>query len=188
MKRFSFAGAGIWMLAVVLVAGIVHLSSVFLLPAVATRSSFVRLAGVPPGQGFQPLPRPTPGDTSLPFTDPGVLLAACRYDLAGGAYRVRVDIDSGALMSLSFHSRVGIVFSTLTDRAALGGKLDVLLGTAAQIDAVEAADTDDFPTREVRLVSPSPVGMIFVRAMAPSTTGEGALARRLAAAECGFAG
>ena len=167
------------------VAGIVHVSSVLLLPVVASQNSFTRLSAMmPDGTGFHVLPAPRPGDTSLPFSDPGLITAACRFTLGASPWRVRIDIDGEALTSLSFYSRSGLVFHTLTDRAALRGRLDVLLGTAAQIDAAEAADTDDAPANEVRLLSPSRDGIVLVRAMAPSPTGDEAVKARIVRADC----
>lgn len=187
MTRPTPASLFVWTLAVVLIAGIVHISSVFLMPTVAAQNSFVRLSGVTEAPGFRRLDLAKLSELALPFSDPGVVLMACRYDLRASPFRLRVDIDGEALTSLSFHSRRGIVFHTLTDRAALRGKLDVLLGTAAQIDAAEAADTDEVQTREVRLVSPSPDGIVLLRAMPPSAAGQESLLRRLEKAECGAA-
>lgn len=184
MKRVSIAEILIWLVAVLLVAGIVHISSVLLLPQVAARNSFVRLSSLTSSGGFRILPTPVPGDDALPFTDPGAILAICQFDLGGNPWRIRVGIDTEALTSLSFHSRRGDVFHTLTDRAALRGRLDVMLGTAAQIDAAEATDTDNAPVQEVRLVSPSQTGLVVIRAMASSEAGVDGLKRRIEAAEC----
>lgn len=173
------------MLAVLMIAGIVHISSILLLPSVATRNSYTRLSPLAPARGFAIMPAVKPGDESLPFTDPGAILAVCRYDLGAGPWRIRVDIDSEALTSLSFYSSSGLVFHTLTDRAALRGRLDVMLGTAAQVEAAEAADTDETPVNEVRLASSSRSGLVLIRAMAPSRAGAEPLMRRLKAAECG---
>ena len=184
VTRASFAEGVVWCLAVAMVAVVVHVSSIFLLPSVAGRDSYVRLSAATASPGFVMLPPPKPGDESLPFTDPGVILAVCRYDLRASPWRVRVDIDSEALTSLSFYARKGTVFHTLTDRAALRGRLDVMLGTAAQVEAAEAADTEDVPVKEVRLVSPSPTGTVAIRAMASGGAGDRVLKQRLAAAEC----
>ena len=184
MRRVSIAESLVWLLAVLLVAGIVHISSVLLLPQVAARNSFVRLSPLAPPQGFRILPTPAPADESLPFTDPGVTLAICRFDLGASPWRIRVGIDSEALTSLSFHSRRGDVFHTLTDRAALRGRLDVVLGTAAQIEAAEATDTEDAPVKEVRLASPSQTGLVVVRAMASNAAGAEVLKQRIEAGEC----
>ena len=184
MKRVSIAEILVWLVAVVLVAGIVHISSILLLPQVAARNSYVRLSAPMPTPGFRILPTPAPGDESLPFTDPGAVLAICQFDLAANPWRIRVGIDNEALTSLSFHARRGDVFHPLTDRAALRGRLDVMLGTAAQIDAAEATDTENTPVREVRLVSPSQTGLVVIRAMASSEAGVDGLKRRIEAAEC----
>ncbi len=185
MSRMSFREILTWLFATALVAAIVHITSIFLLPAVAQVDSYSRLAPLlNEDGGFRVLPGATPGSDALPFADPGTVLAVCRYDLRKGPFRVRIGIDNEALTSLSFRSRSGNVFHVLTDRAALRGRLDVLLGTAAQIDAAEAADTDDSPTRDVRLVAPTAMGLIFVRAMPPSADGMETLRRRLSAADC----
>ena len=185
MRRGSLAGALVWALAVVMLAGVVHISSILLLPSVAARNSYVRLSPFAPARGFAALPAPAPGVESLPFTDPGAILAVCRYDLGAGPWRIRVDTDTEALTSLSFYSSSGLVFHTLTDRAALRGRLDVTLGTAAQIEAAEAADTDEALANEVRLASSSRSGIILMRAMASSSAGADLVLRRVKAAECG---
>ena len=188
MTRPSLTATIVWLLAVLMVAAIVHISSIFLLPSVAAQNAYARLSQGVDEPGFRILPVLEPGDASLPFTDPGTTLAVCRFDLGSGPWRIRVDIDSEALTSLSFRGRGGTVFHTLIDRAALRGRLDVFLGTAAQIDAAEANDTDDSPVREVRLAAPSPVGLVFIRAMASSPAGGAGLRRRMESAECRPAG
>ena len=186
LMRPSGAALAVWSLAALLIAGIVHLASVLLMPTVASNDAYARLSTHTIAPGFNDISIVL-GDGALPFLDTAVELRACRYDLRVAPYRLRIDIDAEALTTMSFHSRTGIVFHTLTDRAALRGRLSVLVGTPAQIEAVEAADVDDTQTEEVRLVSPSTTGIILLRAMAPTDAGREALRRRLAKSVCAAA-
>lgn len=188
MTRVPMLSLLAWLIAVFLIAGIVHISAIFLLPSVAAHDSYARLASAIQGRGFQPAAALAPVQDALPFTDPATTVTVCRFDLGAAPWRIRVDTDSEALTSLSFRARNGTVFHTLTDRAALRGRLDVFLGTTAQVDAAEAGDTDDGPAREVRLVSPSQVGLVFLRTMPASSAGLDALRRRVRDAVCQPAG
>ena len=183
MRIPSLAAATVWSMAGLLIAVVVHVSSVLLLPLLATQDAYAKLASVPANAGPQLLSSNAVVN-GLPFADRGTLLAACRFDLRASPLRVRLDIDRDALSTVSFHARNGVVFQVLTDRAAFQGRLDVLLGVPAQIDLAEAADTDEAPSEEVRLTAPSREGFVLFRGLASSPAQTAALRRRFAQAVC----
>jgi len=111
------------------------------------------------------LPVTTPGAANAPFDDPALAQAVCRYDLARGALRLRADLPPDALTLMSFHARFGQIYYSMTDRSATRGKLDVLVLTPRQLEAVEADDEEELP-QELRIVSPTREGFVLIRTLA----------------------
>lgn len=183
-RRFLLAVALVWVVAILLVAGVVHLASILLMPRLAARDAYSRLTAFAPPTGFAIVPGPRPGATVTPFADPATILAVCRFDLGAGPLRVRGAADEDNLMTLGFYARPGVVFHTIGERAALRGRLDVLLGTAAQIEAIEAADAEGAAPLDVRLTAPAATGFVLARAMPASPWAAEGLRKRLAALEC----
>ena len=167
-----------------LIAGIVHIVSILLMPNVAPRDAFARFSELVPQSRMSLLPTPKPGSEAIPYQDPALIQAACRYDLADSPLHIRANVSGDGLLSLAFHSRSGRIFYSMTDRAALRGKIDVILLTKSQLTALEALDTDDEPPQELRLVSPSREGFVIVRALAERENARPEALGRLAAVSC----
>ncbi len=168
MKRLSPARVA-WTLAVVVVlAGLVHLTSTLAIPAVAERDAYARVEAL--GRPFVTvaLPPASPGSKAIPFADPAVAGAVCLYDLGGGPVRARAPLGRAGFASLSFHSRRGIVFYALTDRAANKGRMEALIVTPEQLRMLKARDDEDNPSDDLRIVSPSAKGFVMARALSES--------------------
>jgi uncharacterized membrane protein len=175
----------LWLLGGLLLGGIVHLSSVLLLPRTATQDAYTRIAAAVPANGMVPLPAPNPDDAVLPFMDPAFASAVCRYDLAGGALKLRVPV-SQAYTSVSFYSRNGVAYYAINDRAAGRRIIELDLMTARQ--RADLPDDEEVTSADRLIVeAPTPTGLILVRTFAPEP-GLIQMARRaLAAAQCGAA-
>ena len=175
----------LWLLGGLLLGGIVHLSSILLLPRTATQDAYTRIAAAVPANRMVPLPAPTPDDAVLPFMDPAFASAVCRYDLATGPLKLRVPV-SQAYTSVSFYSRNGVAYYAINDRAAGRRIIELDLMTARQrADLPE----DEEVTAADRLIveAPTATGLILVRTFGPEP-GLMQMARRaLAAARCGAA-
>ena len=135
---------------------------VLILPAVATKDAFARLARSerwtrPSRCRGQVRPK-----ERLPYADPAVAWAFCRYDLASGPIRVTAPVGR-AFASISFHTRRGLVFYALTDKAATHGVIDAVLATPADIQALAAHDDEDDPSRDLRIAAPVPEGYVVMR-------------------------
>jgi uncharacterized membrane protein len=152
---------------VLLVAALTHLSAVLLLPRVATRDAYDLLAGSG-GEinHMRVLPPARPGDRVVPFRDPAVVQGLCYFDLSKGPVRVKTTTEEGRLLTLSFRTREGKIFYSMTDRAALRGTIDIRLVTAAQLADIVAQDDDDegLP-EELRLQSPGLRGLLVATAL-----------------------
>lgn len=157
----------LWLLGVLFVAGIVHILSIFALPDLESTDAYGRLAALASPARMTMLPRPSPGAEILPFADPAIVQGVCLYDLSQGALRLRGSVDGDRLLTLSFRTPSGEVFYSMTDRAAQHGKINVLVLSPEQLEAIEseADDEEDLP-QELRLIAPTQRGIILVSSLA----------------------
>lgn len=155
--------AAFYLLAAAMLGALVHFMAILILPLVAERDAYSRLAAIGAVGTTIALPTAEPTNRGLPYQDPAVATAFCRYDLADGPIRVREPIGRAGFASLSFHSRRGVVFYALTDRAATHGLMDAVIVTGAQLRALVARDDEDNPSEDLRIVSPTADGFVMTR-------------------------
>jgi len=148
-----------------LLGGIVHLAAVIILPRTATKDAFARLTPIAPVNTIVALPIPTPEKAVMPFMDPAFASAVCLYDLSQGPLKLTVPV-SPAYTSVSFYTRNDVAYYAINDRAAGRRVIELDLMTTAQHDQVPE---DEEVTAADRLIveSPTPTGIIAIRAMAP---------------------
>jgi uncharacterized membrane protein len=159
----------LWLLALIFVAGIVHILAVFYLPGRSAKVPMDRFTAFAKPSQLTLLPQSAPGAAFAPFADPAIVQAVCTFDLAQGPLHVYGDVDRDRLLSLSFRTPAGLVFYSLTDRASQKGRLDILLLNATQLEALESEeDTQDEGTnaQDLRLLSPTEKGFVLVSALA----------------------
>jgi uncharacterized membrane protein len=175
-----------WVAAVFIVAGIVHIVSILAMPRLAPKDAWSRMSRLAPLHRTTLLPPAAPGPSAAPFEDPALAEAVCVYDLAAGPVRLRAELPADDLTLLSFHARFGQIYYSMTDRSATRGKLDVLIVTQQQLDAVEANDSEDELPEELRILAPTRQGFVLVRALA-ARPGEMTDARkRVLSVACGL--
>jgi uncharacterized membrane protein len=85
----------LWLVAGLVLGGIVHLVMVLYLPRAATHDAYARLAPDTPINTMVALPAPAPKDAKLPFTDPAFATSVCRYDLAKGPLKLTAQPGGG---------------------------------------------------------------------------------------------
>jgi uncharacterized membrane protein len=143
----------------------VHIMIVLGIPSHARRDAFSLLRGPEQENGAA---EPALGDPRiwLPKHDPAASVAACAFDLANGPVRVSTKTNS-LFQSLSFHARGGSVFYAVTDRAAVRGELELVVMTRRQLDEALAAEDEEAPNRDVRIVAPRREGFVVIRVVAP---------------------
>ena len=170
-----------WALGALFLAGIVHISSVLLMPSFAQNDAYARLGGQ--AHGVSALPDASVAQ-SMPYQDQQAEYSVCHYDLDLGATRVRSNVTADALVAISFHDRTGRIFYSTTDRAALRGRIDVRLLTPRQLDTVEASDPEDQTPQELRLTPPTQTGFVLVRALIEQPGGRPAARQAATAVLC----
>jgi uncharacterized membrane protein len=135
------------------------------LPRTATQDAYARLTPIAPVNTVVALPIPSPEKAIMPFMDPAFASAVCRYDLSEGPLKLTVPV-SPAYTSVSFYTRYDVAYYAINDRAAGRRVIELDLMTAAQHEQVPE---DEEITAADRLIveSPTPTGLIAIRAMAP---------------------
>ena len=171
------------LLAILLVAGVVHIASLLLVPRVAPDDAFARLAAVIPEGSVSVLPRGGSPGAALPGRDPSLATAVCRYDLDRGPLRVSATLGDEAFAALTLHGRSGVAFYGLNDRAGNEGKLDFVVMTARQRDDAQAKDVAGVPVRDVRVVAPQRQGFVMLDVL-PRIGGDAEARRALSSMGC----
>ena len=172
----------LWLLAGLVLGGIVHLASVLLLPRTATQDAYSRLAPITPVNAVAPLPVPSPDNAILPFMDPAFAVAVCRYDLANAPLKLTTPVGQ-AYTSVSFYTRFGVAYYAINDRAAGRRVIELELMTAEQRSQLP---DDEEVTAADRLIveSPTQTGLVVLRALSPEPSSLPVARGILAAAQC----
>jgi uncharacterized membrane protein len=174
-----------FLLGTVLIAAIVHVAIILVLPRVASSNAAARLMSGAQANGLETL-LPTTGrqdNLSLPFADPSLVTAVCRFDIAEAPLRIRVGTPE-AIMSIAILSSEGRMIQAITDRAATRRQLTVVLATPEQLRQLESQDPDDEPVQEFRLRMVETSGIAVIRALALRETEKETLLASLARSTC----
>ena len=172
----------LWLIAGVLLGGIVHLVTVLVLPRTASQDAYARLSPLAPVNAVAAIPQPTPQNALIPFMDPAFATAVCRYDLGKGPLKFTVPV-SDAYTSVSFYTRRGVAYYAINDRAAGRRVIELELMTSAQRN--ELPEEEDVTAADRLIVeSPTPTGLVLLRALAPEPSLMPVARNALAAANC----
>jgi len=172
----------LWLIAGVLLGGIVHLVTVLVLPRTASQDAYARLSPLTPVNAVAAIPQPTPQNAVIPFMDPAFAAAVCRYDLGKGPLKFSVPV-SAAYTSVSFYTRRGVAYYAINDRAAGRRVIELELMTSAQRN--ELPEEEDVTAADRLIVeSPTPTGLIVLRALAPEPSLMPVARSALAVANC----
>src|SRR5471032_2030836 len=93
-----------------LIAGIVHIIAILVAPIYAQHDAWVRLSSLGPQGATIELPRAGPDARLIPYQDPAVAAAFCRFDLSRGPTLVHASASDDGFSSLSFHTKRGSIF------------------------------------------------------------------------------
>jgi uncharacterized membrane protein len=172
----------LWILGVLLLGGIVHLSTVLAMPRAATQDAYARLARFAPVNAVVPLATQDVQTAIMPFLDPAFAMGVCRYDLSSGTLKLKAPV-SQAYTSVTFYTRNSVAYYAINDRAA--GRRTIELDLMTPQQHAQLPEEEDVTTADRLIIeSPTTTGLIVLRALAPEP-GLMAMARRaLAAARC----
>ena len=168
-------------------AGLVHVASLLAVPSFAERGPYERLASLNADGRFVALPDEGVGADALPFRDPAFVEAACRYDVSERPATVTAALPP-SYGAVAFHTREGLPFYALTDRAATDGRVEVTVLNAAQAEKAEEEEPEEdaaAPRPRIRIVSPTDKGFVLLRLFAPAPSARPGLVETALSALCG---
>ena len=149
-------------LAIVAVAGIVHIVAIFEAPLRAPRDAFARLALLTPVNAMAPLAAQLPDANAIPFRDPAMVSAVCRFDLTNGPVQVVLEPIDRGFLALGMHSRHGRVFYGLNVGSTERTEIVLTLMTAAQKEARDTQAEAEDSGRDLLVIAPERQGFIMV--------------------------
>ena len=172
-----------WLFAGLCLGGIAHILSILTMPALSKSDATSRLFALGTPNEVVLLPKPGPGDTLIPFSDPNVLASVCPFDLRAAPLRIRV-AQGSQYLTVAFLQPGGSIFYSLSDKANPNGALDIRLTNAAQLQVIEANDPDDQDVAELRVTAPVDTGIVLVRGLAGDPTQSAETERRIGTVRC----
>src|SRR5260370_12831084 len=94
----------VWLLGALLLGGIVHLTTILLLPSLATQDAYARVSAIAPVNAVIPVPPPTPENAVMPFMDPAFAISYAVFCLKKKKMKFSVPISQD-YTSVSIYSR-----------------------------------------------------------------------------------
>lgn len=122
---------GLWILAGLVLGGIIHIAVILLLPALSATAAWDRVNALGPAEGMQVLAAVAAGEPNLLRLDPELAYAVCRLDLRKGPGTVVGNLPQ-AFWSVAVYARNGTVIYSTTNRDSTSNLLDLGLFNPAQ--------------------------------------------------------
>jgi uncharacterized membrane protein len=153
-----------WTVAILLLAGVVHLGYVLIVPQLDMRAGIDELRKLTGSRALTVLSR----DDSMRIMGPDgrwLVHALCVYDLADGPLAVSATVPA-TYWSMAIYSASGETFYSLNDRQADVGQVDLMIRQSAapllgEDEDVALPEGDVFTVR-----APDPKGVVVMRALA----------------------
>lgn len=164
------------------VAGLVHLAGLFALPRMTSDDVYSTLSREATATGITLIPEERV--RALRFVDPNVAIGICRFDLGAGPFRVRTGLSDTFLAVVFAREQSGIITS-VSDRAATSGALDVVLATPRQLQRIAELDESGEAIEEIRVPSPSATGIAIIKVLVDRPSGRANAETILRAVQCG---
>ena len=148
-----------------MLGGIVHLATVLLLPRTATQDAYTRLAASGAGERHRAPARSDAGRGGAAVHGSGLRYGGVPLRSRRRAAQAAVPV-SQAYTSVSFYARSGVAYYAINDRAAGRRTIELDLMTTQQ--RAEMPDDEEVTAADRLIVeSPTPTGLILVRAFGP---------------------
>jgi len=158
----------LYVLGGLLLGGIIHIAVILLIPLFANRDAWTSMGRFGLDGAFHLLPMSEPGTEPLPYLDPDMVFAVCRFSLAERPIRVHAELRP-EFWSAAIYDRRGRSIYSLNDRSAGEGGLDIVLATPVQIAQMRENPTAALETTIIVEV-PVERGFILLRGFVPDRT------------------
>ena len=166
----------------ILLGGIIHIAIIFLVPTYSTRDAWTAVGRFGDDNQFHILPRVEPGTEALPYLDPTMAYAVCRYSLSKGPIRMRATLPD-TFWSLALFDRRGRNIYSLNDRSAEESVLDLVVATPVQNAEVKETPRASLESAII-IESPATSGFALLRVFVSDPTLAEPAAAALRGAQC----
>ena len=173
----------LWLVAGVVLGGIIHIIVILMLPTLAEQSVWTRVAAIDADNRMAILPPIKAGEPNPLVLDPELVYGLCRVDLSKGPAYIRGTMPD-AFWSVALFNPSGIVAYSTTNRDGIGQTLDLGIFNAAQTRLLAQQQLD---VAEGLLVVESPVDklLVLVRLAPPHQVMRARFGEALSAVTCG---
>ena len=185
MKRWlpnRFKATLLWVLAGLLLGGIVHIASVLMIPYLATNDPYAIIGQFGDDAQFNVIPRASAGNEALPMLDPNMLHAACRFDISQRPLHIQIEVPA-RYWSMSLYTPNGLSFYSINDRAAERLSVDLRIFTGLQLTLYNEAPRED-AEKQILIESPTIQGFAILRALVRDAAEEALIAKVLKQTTC----
>ncbi|MCX5497622.1 hypothetical protein OSH11_23190 [Kaistia dalseonensis] len=151
-----------------ILGGIIHIVVILLVPDFADRDAWTSMGRFGPDGAFHVLPMSEPGTEPLPYLDPRMATAVCRFSLENGPIRIKADMPDDFWSIAVFNRRGSNVYS-LNDRTAERSDIDLVIATPVQLVQLRE---NPIPALEQSIVIEVPIsrGFALIRAFVADPT------------------
>ncbi|WP_150522975.1 DUF1254 domain-containing protein [Roseibium sediminis] len=178
-RRMSWT---IGLLAILAIAGIVHILVILSIPKNVTHSAYATTAKFGPDFQFNILETIRPGEEALPALDPAMTHAACRFQLDQGPVLFTASLPT-SFWSIGLFDESGQIIYSLNNRTAGSASLSLLLLSAEQLSILRENPPENLEDLIV-IETDRTAGFALLRAYVPNETLAPETAAALLSADC----
>lgn len=183
MKRFLLSRQSLyWIVAGLLLGGILHIGVVLTTPGSASDTAVKRLLDVAPVNAALALPAVTPETQLFAFMAPDVRYAVCRYDISKDPLSVRTPLLDGT-WSIALYDDLGQNFYTITGADLQRREAELILAPSED-GSTALPFGNDAPTTAITVSVPQTKGLVVVRAPASQTALSAEIDRAFSQVRC----
>lgn len=174
---------GLWLLAGLLLGGVIHIIVVLTLPALAEETIWTRIQALEAGNRIVVLPPVEAGGANPMGLDPQLIYGICEVDLSAGPAFMNGTMPD-AFWSIGVYDSDGRIVYSTTNRDGIGKTLDLGIFNAAQTRLLAQQEID---IHEGLLIVESPTDALFItlRLAPPHPAMRARFAEELAKVACG---
>ena len=170
------------LLAILLLAGTVHIVTIMLVPRYSSADGWSRATEIAAREGWTTLVSPTSSTVSIPGLDPLFVHGLCKISVGESPAILSLEAPD-RFWSLGLHNRSGTVIFSLNDRTAVDGALDMLI--VNPIDAERLKESPQAEFEGMVVVESEDAELIaLLRLYAPNPADRTEAAAQIAAAQC----
>jgi uncharacterized membrane protein len=162
LMRGWISGFWPWALAAMFCAGIIHITTVFGVPYLASRDAWSRLEAFSSPNQLYILPIAAT-DTPLPFMAPDIAYAFCRFDLTTSNVTLQTELGD-ASWSIAVSGRQGDNFYFISGAEAKRRQLRLLLVPRARLSSEASTERSEEGDEQIIVITPTMTGVAIVRA------------------------